>query len=110
MIRGMCLASLGMQRWAIVLMLAAPIDAQRVSSFHQWLGWSVLVLALLQLLSALARGTKGGPTDARADGSLFGDHYNMTARRKRFELLHKAMGYALMLLALVTTISGLSAA
>ena len=74
---------------------------------HGVFGWAVTVLAGLQFLSGWFRGTKGGPTDPRPDGSLRGDHYDMSPRRRLFELLHKSCGYVALLVACGATLTGL---
>ncbi|MBN8490271.1 MAG: cytochrome b [Gammaproteobacteria bacterium] len=81
-------------------------------TLHAALGWSVAALALVQLLSAHLRGSKGGPTAPRRhpDGrvrDLRGDHYDMTPRRILFEAVHKGAGYLVLLLALASTATGL---
>lgn len=49
------------------------------------------------------RGTKGGPTNKRADPALpetwRGEHYDMTLRRRIFEQLYKGIGYPAIFLA-----------
>jgi hypothetical protein len=77
------------------------------SSWHAWLGWVVVAACALQFLSAWLRGTKGGPTDPRPDGSLAGDHYDMTVRRRVFEHLHKHLGYIAIALSMAAIGSGL---
>ena len=72
---------------------------------HAWLGWAVLTLGLLQGVSGLLRGTKGGPKDPR--GTLRGDHYDMTRRRLAFERFHKTSGYTVLLIAMVTVLTGM---
>jgi hypothetical protein len=57
--------------------------------WHAYLGWTVIVLGLFQVISAWLRGTKGGPTEPE----LRGDHYDMTEHRKWFERLHKTCGW-----------------
>jgi hypothetical protein len=74
---------------------------------HQWLGYSVLALATLQVLLGVFRGTKGGPTARATDGSLTGDHYDMTPWRLKFELLHRVFGYFALLIAAAAIVSGL---
>ncbi|SIT49904.1 Cytochrome b561 / ferric reductase transmembrane (fragment) [Paraburkholderia piptadeniae] len=66
----------------------------------------------LQLLTGVFRGSKGGGEPAQgnaiASGSgLRGDHYDMTLRRKAFEYLHKILGLAALLLAVVAISLGL---
>lgn len=74
---------------------------------HSILGWSIVVLAALQLLSGIFRGSKGGPTESNLNGTLAGDHYDMTQRRVIFEWQHKLTGYALLVLAAFSLLSGL---
>lgn len=76
-------------------------------SYHARLGWLVIALTLSQIVSAILRGSKGGPTKPAPDGSLRGDHYDMSTHRLRFEYYHKTMGYALLLLASYTIVSGM---
>lgn len=76
-------------------------------SLHNWLGYGVLAGLALQVLLGLMRGSKGGPTAPARDGSLRGDHYDMTRRRRTFEALHKSIGYAVLALAIVTILLGL---
>lgn len=71
---------------------------------HGWLGWSVAALACLQFLSARLRGTKGGPTDPAGER---GDHFDMTRRRRIFQLVHKTTGYAVVVLSMATILTGL---
>ena len=77
---------------------------------HHVLGWSVALLAAWQFLGGWLRGTKGGPTDPSPDGSLRGDHYDMTRRRRLFEYAHKIGGYAALLTATAAIVTGLYAA
>jgi hypothetical protein len=77
------------------------------SAPHMRLGWAALALAGVQFLAAWARGTKGGPTDPAPDGSLRGDHYDMTPRRLAFEYVHKAAGYAALACAMAAILTGL---
>ena len=60
-----------------------------LSHWHTWVGWAVVVLGWGQIASGLARGSKGGPTDA----AMRGDHYDMTPWRRGFERLHKGLGW-----------------
>lgn len=75
--------------------------------YHIWFGRGILLAVLLQYLSGLLRGTKGGPTDPRPNGSLFGDHYSMTPRRRVFEVFHKMMGYALLIMSAWVVLQGM---
>lgn len=74
---------------------------------HGFLGYSVLFCLTMQVTLGFGRGTKGGPTDQRPDGSLHGDHYDMTRWRLAFEHLHKAIGYFTLSLAAATIVAGL---
>jgi hypothetical protein len=60
-----------------------------MAMWHAWGGWALVALGWLQIAAGLARGSKGGPTDAQ----MRGDHYDMTAWRLHFEFLHKALGW-----------------
>lgn len=77
---------------------------------HQILGYSVLALATVQVLLGVFRGSKGGPTARTADGSLKGDHYDMTPWRLKFEHLHRIFGYMALLFGAAAIVSGLWAA
>ncbi|KNZ32382.1 MAG: cytochrome B561 [Methylibium sp. NZG] len=70
---------------------------------HAWAGWAVCVAACLQIAGAMARGSKGGPTDAR----LRGDHYDMTRWRRGFERIHKSLGWLSVVAAVGVTGLGL---
>lgn len=74
---------------------------------HRWLGWLICSFLMIQFLSALLRGTKGGPTEVSADGSMAGDHYDITPRRVIFEWVHKSLGYVLVVLSIGSILSGL---
>ena len=81
------------------------------SNPHAALGSAVLAICALQVASGLLRGSKGGPTDKRADpadpSTWRGDHYDMTLRRRAFERWHKHAGYIAFVLALPTAWLGL---
>ncbi len=70
---------------------------------HSRIGYTLCIAAIVQVVSGLLRGSKGGPTDAR----LHGDHYDMTQRRSAFERLHKGIGWATILLAIAEIVIGL---
>jgi hypothetical protein len=74
---------------------------------HSALGWLVLLLLAVQVLGGWLRGSKGGPTDRAADGSIHGDHYDMTPRRRAFERVHKSVGYVALLTAVLAILTGL---
>jgi hypothetical protein len=73
------------------------------AALHGYVGWSICIVAVLQVIYALFRGSKGGPTDH----SMRGHHYDMTAYRIRFENVHKIVGWLSVLLALPTIVIGL---
>lgn len=73
------------------------------TAVHRYLGWSVFVAGLWQFFHALARGTKGGPTDT----SMRGDHFDMTPKRIAFERIHKSLGWLALVVAVATVITGL---
>lgn len=77
-----------------------------IALWHGYLGWTVVALGALQILSAWFRGSKGGPTDVQ----LRGDHYDMTHHRLWFEAVHKSGGWLSVVLAVVTIALGLAAA
>jgi len=72
-------------------------------SLHARIGWVVLSFAALQFFAGWLRGSKGGPSEP----TLSGDHYDMSRRRLVFEYYHKFAGYALLLLALLSLVSGM---
>lgn len=74
---------------------------------HATLGYLVIFLVAAQIGLGVFRGSKGGPTAPTPDGSLRGDHYDMTAWRIMFEWLHKIIGYSVLLIAAVTVVLGL---
>ena len=88
-----------------LILTAPPLGA--LPGSHAFLGWTVLALAVVQVLGGVLRGTKGGPTEPAPDGSLHGDHYDMTPRRLMFEYIHKTVGYLALLLSALTILSGL---
>jgi hypothetical protein len=74
-----------------------------IAVFHFTLGLTLVILVWLQIAAAYRRGSKGGPTDT----SMRGDHYDMTPKRRRFERLHKTLGWSALILAWAIIISGL---
>lgn len=92
----------------IGVLLVAKLGGQK--NLHAILGYLVVLLTVVQVLSGILRGTKGGPTSPASDGSIRGDHYDMTPRRRVFEWMHKFLGYCLLLTAMVTILMGMWAA
>lgn len=82
-------------------------DGYPASWFHRVAGWTIVVLVSIQFLSGWLRGTKGGPTEPGSDGSLSGDHYDMTPRRRVFEKVHKTLGYCLIFGGVLSILAGL---
>lgn len=74
---------------------------------HAYLGWTILSLAVVQICGGILRGTKGGPTAPAPDGTLRGDHFDMTPRRLAFEYVHKVAGYLALALSVVAILTGL---
>ena len=83
-----------------------------LASWHGRLGMAVVAIGWLQFSGSFLRGSKGGPTDPRANpsdpGTWRGDHYDMTLRRRVFEATHKLLGYAALILVLPVIWLGLS--
>ena len=65
--------ALGLMGIGLAMILIAGPSPSVTSwvGFHRGVGWVVLSLALVQLLSAFLRGTKGGPTKPAPDGSIY---------------------------------------
>lgn len=91
---------------ALYFILTNPGRAFHFST-HTMVGWTVVSFCLFQFVAGFLRGTKGGPTEPAADGTIHGDHYDMTPRRLMFEYLHKSIGYFALLLSAVSILTGL---
>lgn len=89
------------------LLLAWLATRFMAGGLHANAGWIAAALLLVQFLGGWLRGSKGGPTAPNPDGSLSGDHYDMTPRRRIFERVHKSVGYLALLVALVAIATGL---
>ena len=74
------------------------------ASVHHFLGGVAVAIGWMQVVGALLRGDKGGPTAAR----LRGDHYDMTPRRVFFEIVHKSLGWIAVPFAVAATFLGLA--
>ena len=115
--RAWWVAHRGLQYTAGLVFLAAallvlwPAETAKSTTptlwLHRLVGITVISLALVQFLSAWLRGTKGGPTSPAADGSLRGDHFDMTPRRQWFERIHKFGGVIAAALSVVAILTGL---
>jgi len=91
---------------ATILILYRSIESLG-ATFHTRVGWLMIALTGLQIFSGIFRGSKGGPTAPAKDGSLSGDHYDMSKHRVIFEYYHKINGYLLLCLAIYCIISGM---
>jgi hypothetical protein len=85
------------------LSLNQGTHAGALAVLHASFGWILLMMGWLQVAVGLLRGSKGGPTKP----DLRGDHYDMTTRRLWFERVHKRLGWATLLCAIVVTAMGL---
>ena len=93
--------------FGLALILFAP-ENQGVSFLaHTTLGWIVVLMAAVQFAGGWLRGTTGGPAKRAPDGSTFGDHYNMTPRRKAFEAVHKPLGLVAIVVSAAAILTGL---
>lgn len=77
------------------------------TGIHDMIGWSLWVLAFVQVAGGYLRGSKGGPEAGSYNGPLRGDHYDMTGRRILFERVHKSLGYLALAVAMAATGTGL---
>ncbi|MEM8802117.1 MAG: cytochrome b561 domain-containing protein [Pseudomonadota bacterium] len=87
--------------------LGLILSTARERGFHGTLGYLLLVLMMAQVGFGIFRGSKGGPTERADDGSMHGDHYDMTRWRVAFEWTHKITGYTMLCLAVVVVGLGL---
>ena len=96
-----------LQYFAVALLTLALwliwVPGQWPASAHGRMGLALSGLAWLQVVSALLRGSKGGPTDRQ----MRGDHYDMSLRRRLFEFWHKSLGWVVLLLVVVVIAGGL---
>lgn len=103
--------------WTAVLLslggLAVALIVSRgfSGSLHSMFGLTTIALGVLQVVSGLLRGIHGGKNYYSAvpddPSTWFGDHYNMTPRRRRFEAYHKTAGYFSVFFAAGAVASGL---
>ena len=107
--RGLFLATvLGMVGGIVAVVASGGFNPE----VHSILGLTTITLGALQIVSAWFRGSHGGPNSAHADqtvpSSLRGDHYDMTARRRWFEAVHKSLGFIALATAFAAVATGLS--
>ncbi|RMD92939.1 MAG: hypothetical protein D6811_05990 [Alphaproteobacteria bacterium] len=102
--------------FAIFLAVGGAVVALVVSkgvsgSVHSVFGLTTVVFGVLQVISALLRGTHGGKYYYTADpddpSTWHGDHYSRTTRRRIFEAYHKTTGYFTLMAAVGAVGSGL---
>lgn len=102
--------------FAIFLALVGAAIAVTVSkgfsgTVHSLFGITAVVLGCLQVASSWFRGTHGGRyyhlADPNDPATWYGDHFNMTPRRRMYEAFHKNVGYFTGLFALGAVASGL---
>ncbi|MEM6590112.1 MAG: cytochrome b561 domain-containing protein [Pseudomonadota bacterium] len=87
---------------ALGLALVWPFNLGAMT-LHNWLGLVLIGFLGMQVLLGIFRGSKGGPTAPE----MRGHHYDMTPWRHSFEALHKTLGYAALVLAMVVIVTGL---
>ena len=101
--------------FSISLALAGAVVAVTVSggfsgSLHASFGLATVALGCLQIMGGWLRGRHGGKNYYSADPNdpttWFGDHYNMTKRRRIFEAYHKTAGYFVFFFAAGAVVSG----
>jgi len=101
---------------AMLLSLGGGIVAIAVSrgfsgTVHSVFGILAIALGVVQIVAGWLRGRHGGKYYYTADpddpSTWFGDHYNMTLRRRIFEAYHKNAGYFAGFCALAAVASGL---
>lgn len=77
--------------------IAVTVSKGFSGTVHAVFGILTITLGLVQVVSSWLRGTHGGKYYFTADrddpATWFGDHYNMTPRRRRFEAYHRNAGY-----------------
>lgn len=97
----------------VALMPVLRAHRDGITNWHAAAGFAALGLGWLQVLGGLLRGSKGGPVadDGRPNppAKIRGDHYDMTLRRRAFEAVHKAGGYAAALAGGIAIALGLEA-
>lgn len=94
---GMVLASAG------VYLIFSQAQHSPWGLFHSSAGWVLMLMAWMQMVGGLLRGSKGGPTALQPRG----DHYDMTPHRAWFERVHKFLGWACVLGAVAVLVTGL---
>ena len=96
-------AGVGFMALGLWLVWGQGGSTSTLAQIHAVAGWAVCGLGALQIVSALARGSKGGPTDT----AMRGDHYDMTPWRLMFERLHKGLGWLAVVMSIGVIVAGL---
>ncbi|MFK7901747.1 MAG: cytochrome b561 domain-containing protein [Nitratireductor sp.] len=92
----------------LIWKVSSDISMSEGATFiHLLAGWTTVSLCSAQVLAGWLRGSKGGPTEVERTGTVRGDHYDMSERRKKFEHFHKTFGYICLLIAFSAVMSGL---
>jgi len=82
-----------------------------IGGMHAIAGIAAMTLGVLQIISGILRGSKGGPVDDNGRPNppekVRGDHYDMTLHRRIFEAFHKNAGYAALAAGCVAALLGL---
>lgn len=102
---GMQCVGAGCMAAALWLIASSPMAGGPGAVQHKALGWAISIAALAQLGAFWLRGSKGGPLSSGE--TTWGDHYNMSRRRRTWEICHKLFGYLALLLAVATIFSGM---
>jgi len=101
---------------AVILAIAGVVVALVVSggfsgSVHSIFGMLTILMAIVQVIFGMLRGTHGGKYYNNADpndpATWQGDHYSRTNRRRFFEAYHKTAGYFVLFSATGAVASGL---
>jgi hypothetical protein len=91
--------------------VAVTADSGFSGSLHSFFGLTTVALGCLQIMGGWLRGKHGGKNYHTADpndpATWFGDHYNMTPRRRKFEAYHKTAGYFIYFFAAGAVATGL---
>lgn len=98
--------------WALSYVMDWPLGGVSLgATLHEVIGWSVISLAVAQMVGGSLRGTAGKipAINLVLEKNLIGqgDHYAMTFRRCAFEYLHKLGGYLALSLAAMNILIGL---
>lgn len=91
--------------------IAITVSRGYSGSVHATFGILTVLLGIIQVIAGWSRGKHGGKNyhTAKPDdpSTWWGDHYNMTPRRRIFEAYHKNAGYITGWCALASVTSGL---